>query len=687
MASIFKLVASAVLVSSAATNIDEATAHLLEDNTAQDAEKAHRIDAVTLLIFLWMLILTMMSIWFIKYKKYRFVHETGLSLVYGMAIGAVVKFSHVGSGSFTVISYQVNTTLANPPAIVNLDLIDNSTYVYKLDHQLTELTDSIQEKLTFDPEIFFNLFLPPIIFYAGYSLKRVHFFANFGSILVYAFAGTTISTFVVGIVCWGFAKLQTSITFSFVECLFFGAVISATDPVTVLALFHDLGVDVTLYALVFGESALNDAVAIVLSQTVETAIDRGSFSVLAGVDAVGNFVTIFVGSFLLGVGIACLTALFTKFAKSLWEHPLIEASLFLLFSQSSYLLAEAVGFTGIVALLFCGVTQAHYTYHNLSVEARQRTKEFFEILSFLSENFIFLYMGLAVFTFPDHQYNPMFILGAFVGCILGRLFNIYPLSLIINLGRGPNKISLNFQHMLMFAGLRGAIAFALAIQNTSTKARQAMLTTTLLIVISSVILCGSLATKTLEVLNIKVGVKDDDGIGATEFEPSGPAGLKRRPSRMLAPVSQGWYNFDNKYIKPFLTNSQGAPLETTFANAPACCKPFIMFFSGRGSSSQDREDDLESDTDLILDDIGEIGMTEPPPEGLNGSIALSSLSHEAEISTESNRRSSQAQNSASRLDGAALTEASADQVPDVRVHGQQNAGVLDDDKLDSSMQL
>ncbi|XP_032003884.1 sodium/hydrogen exchanger 6-like, partial [Hylobates moloch] len=138
-------------------------------------------------------------------------------------------------------------------------------------HELNNVQDNeMLRKVTFDPEVFFNILLPPIIFYAGYSLKRRHFFRNLGSILAYAFLGTAISCFVIGSIMYGCVTLmkvtgQLAGDFYFTDCLLFGAIVSATDPVTVLAIFHELQVDVELYALLFGESVLNDAVAIVLS--------------------------------------------------------------------------------------------------------------------------------------------------------------------------------------------------------------------------------------------------------------------------------------------------------------------------------------------------------------------------------------------------------------------------------------
>ena len=108
-------------------------------------------------------------------------------------------------------------------------------------------------------------------------------------------------------------------------------------------------------------------------------------------------------------------------------------------------------FTGIVAILFCGITQSYYTYINMSQESRRRTKEVFELINFLSENFVFSYMGLSLFTFGNHQWVPGFIIFSFVAIFTGRVINIYVLSFLLNLGRSK-KISFRFQHMLVFAG-------------------------------------------------------------------------------------------------------------------------------------------------------------------------------------------------------------------------------------------
>ncbi|XP_011804155.1 PREDICTED: sodium/hydrogen exchanger 6 isoform X3 [Colobus angolensis palliatus] len=541
----------------------------------KQAEESHRQDSANLLIFILLLTLTILTIWLFKHRRARFLHETGLAMIYGLLVGLVLRYGiHVPSD------------------------VNNVTLSCEVQSSPTTLL------VTFDPEVFFNILLPPIIFYAGYSLKRRHFFRNLGSILAYAFLGTAISCFVIGSIMYGCVTLmkvtgQLAGDFYFTDCLLFGAIVSATDPVTVLAIFHELQVDVELYALLFGESVLNDAVAIVLSSSIVAYQPAGdnshTFDVTAMFKSIGIFLGIFSGSFAMGAATGVVTALVTKFTK-LREFQLLETGLFFLMSWSTFLLAEAWGFTGVVAVLFCGITQAHYTYNNLSTESQHRTKQLFELLNFLAENFIFSYMGLTLFTFQNHVFNPTFVVGAFVAIFLGRAANIYPLSLLLNLGR-RSKIGSNFQHMMMFAGLRGAMAFALAIRDTATYARQMMFSTTLLIVFFTVWVFGGGTTAMLSCLHIRVGVdSDQEHLGIPENE-------RRTTKAESAWLFRMWYNFDHNYLKPLLTHS-GPPLTTTL---PACCGPIARCLTSP-QAYENQEQLKDDDSDLILND-GDISLT------------------------------------------------------------------------------
>uniref|UniRef100_A0A8I5TVF7 Sodium/hydrogen exchanger n=1 Tax=Pongo abelii TaxID=9601 RepID=A0A8I5TVF7_PONAB len=568
----------------------------------KQAEESHRQDSANLLIFILLLTLTILTIWLFKHRRARFLHETGLAMIYGLLVGLVLRYGiHVPSD---VNNVTLSCEVQSSPTTLLVN-VSGKFYEYTLkgeisSHELNNVQDNeMLRKVTFDPEVFFNILLPPIIFYAGYSLKRRHFFRNLGSILAYAFLGTAISCFVIGSIMYGCVTLmkvtgQLAGDFYFTDCLLFGAIVSATDPVTVLAIFHELQVDVELYALLFGESVLNDAVAIVLSSSIVAYQPAGdnshTFDVTAMFKSIGIFLGIFSGSFAMGAATGVVTSYVTKFTK-LREFQLLETGLFFLMSWSTFLLAEAWGFTGVVAVLFCGITQAHYTYNNLSTESQHRTKQLFELLNFLAENFIFSYMGLTLFTFQNHVFNPTFVVGAFVAIFLGRAANIYPLSLLLNLGR-RSKIGSNFQHMMMFAGLRGAMAFALAIRDTATYARQMMFSTTLLIVFFTVWVFGGGTTAMLSYIDFYIIYLQ----GVPENE-------RRTTKAESAWLFRMWYNFDHNYLKPLLTHS-GPPLTTTL---PACCGPIARCLTSP-QAYENQEQLKDDDSDLILND-GDISLT------------------------------------------------------------------------------
>uniref|UniRef100_A0A1B0DEZ3 Sodium/hydrogen exchanger n=1 Tax=Phlebotomus papatasi TaxID=29031 RepID=A0A1B0DEZ3_PHLPP len=508
--SVYKWVYSAVLLGDLVKLCAGGAADIALD---AKATLTHRIDSLNLLLYTLLLTLTVLTIWLFKHRRVAWLHETGLAVIYGLIVGAIIRYASTTTSLVHLsVDPEVNSMYNQslPPDTLWLKFpgklnhtnpdaknLPNKTYAYSFRGAVQVEENEIDLKATFDPEIFFNIILPPIIFHAGYSLKRKYFFRNLGAILTFAIIGTTLSAFLIGALMYGCVQVMPERlrgSFGFLDTLYFGALISPTDPLTILAIFHDMHVDVNLYALVFGESVLNDAVAIVLSGT-------GGFETDAFFRSLGDFFSIFMLSLLIGASMGCFTALISFSNDFLF-------SLFVLMSYSTFLIAEATELTGVVAVLFCGICQAHYTYNNLSEDSRTRTKQIFELLNFLAENFIFSYIGVSMFTFPKHHFDPWFILSGFICAAIGRAVNIYPLSFLLNLGRKP-KIAMNFQHMLFFAGLRGAMSFALAIRNTVSDARQAMLTTTSLIVIVTVIVQGGASNFLLTWLKIPFGIDDE----------------------------------------------------------------------------------------------------------------------------------------------------------------------------------
>ena len=431
-------------------------------------------------------------------------------------------------------------------------------------HKHGQAKDLLETKAVFDPEVFFYALLPPIIFFAGFGMKKRFFFRNLGAILTFAFLGTTISCIIFGTLMYGYVSMlggnKDYSGFDFHQCMLFGSLISATDPVTVLSIFSDLNVEVDLYAIVFGESVMNDAVAIVLYRSIQT-YKYETFTALSFLEALGGFVGVFGGSFVLGCVMGLGTALLTKLTR-IGEFPVLETALFSLMSYSTFLIAESVGLTGIVTVLFCGISQAHYTYNNLTKESQVATKQIFGLLNFLAENFIFIYMGLTVFTFEDHHWDPGFIAWTFLACAISRACNIYPLSFILNLRRSK-KIQPKAQHMLFFSGLRGAVAFALAIRNTEGTVRQLMLSSVLIVAIITVVVNGGLTTTVLSKLGIRVNVDPNEEITRTvSTDESG--NIHEDISYERSWLVRKWHELDVRYMKPLFTTGQGP------ANVPTC---------------------------------------------------------------------------------------------------------------------
>ena len=548
-------------------------------------QRRHIADSTDLLAYVCLLVLTMVTMWVFKKKRIWFLHESGLSIMFGLLVGAILRYGGGHDSNITALDVVLANSSAGgeegdesraPPDIVRLNM-SKKTLGYGLlgvDSDTAHHYNDVQEKATFDSEIFFYVILPPIIFHAGYSMRKKHFFDNLGSILTFALLGTIISTLIIAALTWLCGQL-ISVKVTFLETLYFGSIVSATDPVTTLAIFTDLNVDPLMNSLVLGESLLNDAVAIVLCGAIEdySALSLSlkgtadTFETEAFLRTIGNFFLIFFGSIGLGALIGVLTSILTKFTR-VKDYQMLETSLFFLMSYSSYLIAEVCQMSGIVSVLFCGIFQAHYTFHNLSLESKVRTQQLFEVLHFLLENFIFSYIGVSMFTFAHHKFVFSFILTAFLAIAVARAFNIYPLSFILNLGR-KNKIPMNFQHMLWFSGLRGAMAFALAMQNTMTDARQMFLTTTSLITIITVIFCGGLTDPLLSLLRIPTGVPDQFTIGPVS-PPSGDCQTPSTTTSTLAPgaataksaLARGWKRLDARLLKPLLTNSQPTLEET-----------------------------------------------------------------------------------------------------------------------------
>ncbi|KAF3335456.1 sodium/hydrogen exchanger 6-like protein [Carex littledalei] len=312
-----------------------------------------------------------------------------------------------------------------------------------------------------------------------------------------------------------------------VECLMFGALISATDPVTVLSIFQELGCDVNLYALVFGESVLNDAVCYIFLKICMQTMASVSINHTSGnfFRLILEFLGTFVGSLSSGTQVNEQTHLFKYAGLDVENLYNLESCLFVLFPYFSYMLAEGLGLSGIVSILFTGIIMKRYTVLNLSENSQRFVTAFFHLLSSLAETFVFIYMGFDI-SLERHSWSH-------VGAA-----NVYCCAYLVNFSRPPHrKISPQYQKALWYSGLRGAMAFALALRSVHDLPEghgQTILTATTAIIILTVLLIGGSTGIMLEALKV-VG----DGHNRT-FD------VNTEPTPSLR-------SLDQNYLTPFFT--------------------------------------------------------------------------------------------------------------------------------------
>ncbi|CAK5086105.1 unnamed protein product [Meloidogyne enterolobii] len=354
----------------------------------------------------------------------------------------------------------------------------------------------------FNPSIFFLVLLPPIIFESGYNLHKGNFFANIVPILLFSVVGTAISSFIMGFFLYIFGQLGIAYSLNAVESFAFGSMISAVDPVITLAIFQALKVEVQLYMLAFGESMLNDAVAIVLATTAQelsspTIAQMSSLATLKF--AFDRFLIMFFASAALGAAIGLVSALLFKHID-LRRTPSLELALLLMFAYLPYGFAESISLSGIMAILFCAIIMSQYTHLNISPITQITFQQTFRTISFVAETCTFAYLGLALFTF-ELVFHPMFLILSIALLFVSRAASVFPLSSLVN-RFSKTKISMKNQIIMWFSGMRGAVALALALHMDveTPETKKVILTSTLFIILFTIVFMGGSALPLIKIL-------------------------------------------------------------------------------------------------------------------------------------------------------------------------------------------
>ncbi|TYH45716.1 hypothetical protein ES332_D11G284600v1 [Gossypium tomentosum] len=442
--------------------------------------------------------------------------------------------------------------------------------------------------LVFSEDLFFIYLLPPIIFNAGFDVKKKQFFRNFITIMLFGAVGTLISCTIISL---GISNDLMETIYSTI-----GAIFAATDSVCTLQVLNQ---DETplLYSLVFGEGVVNDATSVVLFNAIQS-FDLVNISPRILLEFIGSFLYLFLASTMLGVIVGLVSAYIIKklyFGRHSTDR---EFALMMLMAYLSYIMAELFYLSGILTVFFCGIVMSHYTWHNVTESSRVTTKHAFATLSFVAETFLFLYVGMDALDMEKWR---------FVSDSPGTSVAVSAVLMgLVMVGRAAfksasEKISFREQIIIWWAGLmRGAVSMALAYNqftrggHTQLRGNAIMITSTITIVLFSTVVFG-LMTKplirfllphpkpTASMLSDQSTPKSMEapflGSGQDSFDDSligvhRPNSIRVLLTTPAHTVHYYWRKFDNAFMRPmfggrgFVPFVPGSPTERSEPNLP-----------------------------------------------------------------------------------------------------------------------
>ncbi|KAL9870294.1 LOW QUALITY PROTEIN: sodium/hydrogen exchanger 3 [Geothlypis trichas] len=461
------------------------------------------------IIALWILVASLAKIVFhLSHKVTRVVPESALLIVLGLILGGIVwAADHLASFSLT-------------------------------------------------PTVFFFYLLPPIVLDAGYFMPNRLFFGNLGSILLYAVIGTVWNAATTGLSLYGvyLTGIMGELKSGLLDFLLFGSLIAAVDPVAVLAVFEEVHVNEVLFIIVFGESLLNDAVTVVLYNVFDSFVAIGETNV-TGIECLKGIVSFFVvslGGTMVG-NLAFLLSLVSRFTKHV---RIIEPGFVFIISYLSYLTAEMLSLSAILAITFCGICCQKYVKANISEQSSTTVRYTMKMLASGAETIIFMFLGISAVDPKIWTWNTAFILLTLVFISVYRVIGVVIQTWILNRYRTV-QLEIIDQGM-SYGGLRGAVAFALVALLDGDKVREksCFVSTTIMLCFCTVIFQGLtikplvqwLKVKKTEhrepKLNEKLHGRAFDHILSAIEDISGQIGHHD--------LRDKWSNFDRKYLRKIL---------------------------------------------------------------------------------------------------------------------------------------
>ena len=367
------------------------------------------------------------------------------------------------------------------------------------------------QQLTIYGWVIEHLMIAPIILHASYCLFHPHFFGQLGTILLLAIVATVLNCLIITGIVYASLMLTGDDFLSMMpvhQVLMYSALISAVDPVAVLAVFDTVGANRALYYLVFGESLLNDGVTFVMYKGFKV------FTILTKEAAA----EVEMKYYLFGILVGLFNGLL-----------------------SSYIVAIMLGFTWILSLIAFGLTQQRYTFRNIDNTSVVKTRTVVREFAMVAELFLFFILGSEfsvihfgnIITFATIVWVVMTIARAIVTSFLSFVMNKFT----------RHEINWKWQILLIVGGMRGAIAYAMVIQYQGRPYYDVFYETTVFLIFVTTVLNGMLAKPLVGLLQLKEEVGDQDcdhEYGWDDLE-------------KLSPVVRAFKSFEDRIILPLFT--------------------------------------------------------------------------------------------------------------------------------------
>ncbi len=320
-------------------------------------------------------------------------------------------------------------------------------------------------KLT--PELLFYVFLPTLLFEAGYNIKINKLLKSFRSIFSLAILGLLISTLVIGFGLTGILALF-GIEIPLIVALLFGAIISATDPVAVIALFKEYSAPKRLSLIFEGESLFNDGTAVAMFLVLLGVIqfNDGILSAGSALSGLGIFVSMIILGIVFGIISGLLFSKALEYAKN--EH--LQITLALMVAHITFLLSEIalehyqIYISGIIATVVASIVVGNYGRYKLTPRVEKYTDHFWEYFSFIVNSIVFILLGFLL-TGIDFSNSAIYLpmATAILIAMVARAVGVYLSLYWLKFQKQEKEIPNSWKILLSWGSLRGALAIIMVL--------------------------------------------------------------------------------------------------------------------------------------------------------------------------------------------------------------------------------